>query len=48
MPKRYDQACPVARHSLVHADCGQPVQMGYYCPHCDQRVRGTTVQMQQG
>jgi DNA-binding HxlR family transcriptional regulator len=34
--------------ALVHADCGQPVQMGYYCPHCDRRVRSTTVQMQQG
>jgi DNA-binding HxlR family transcriptional regulator len=34
--------------ALVHADCEQPVQMGYYCPHCDQRVRGTAVQVQQG
>jgi DNA-binding HxlR family transcriptional regulator len=34
--------------ALVHADCGHSVQMGYYCPHCDQRVRGTAVQMQQG
>ena len=34
--------------ALVHADCGHPVQMGYYCPHCDNRVRGTAVQVQQG
>jgi hypothetical protein len=34
--------------ALVHADCGQPVQMGYYCPHCDRRVRGAAVQVQQG
>src|SRR5229473_3870232 len=23
---------------LVHTDCGQPVQVGYYCPHCGDRV----------
>ena len=34
--------------ALVHADCGHSVQMGYYCPHCDQRIRGTAVQVQQG
>jgi DNA-binding HxlR family transcriptional regulator len=32
--------------ALVHTDCGHPVQMGYYCPHCDDRVRGTSVQLQ--
>ena len=40
-----------ARHvhrqtALVHTDCGHPVQMGYYCPHCNDRVRGTSVQLQ--
>jgi DNA-binding HxlR family transcriptional regulator len=33
--------------ALVHTDCGHSVQMGYYCPHCDQRLRGTAVQVQQ-
>jgi DNA-binding HxlR family transcriptional regulator len=32
--------------ALVHMDCGQPVQMGYYCPHCNDRVRGSSVQLQ--
>ena len=32
--------------ALVHTDCGHPVQLGYYCPHCDGRVRGTSVQLQ--
>ena len=32
--------------ALVHADCGQPVRMGYYCPHCDDRVRGASVKLQ--
>jgi DNA-binding HxlR family transcriptional regulator len=32
--------------ALVHTDCGHPVQMGYYCPHCNDRVRGTSVQLQ--
>ena len=41
-----------ARHvhpetALVHTDCGEPVQIGYYCPHCGDRVRGTAVQLQQ-
>lgn len=41
-----------ARHvhdetALVHTDCGEPVQMGYYCPRCGDRVRGSAVQMQQ-
>ena len=40
-----------ARHvhpetSLVHTACGAPVQLGYYCPHCGDRVRGTAVQLQ--
>jgi DNA-binding HxlR family transcriptional regulator len=29
--------------ALVHADCGQPVQVGYYCPHCDSRVPGSAI-----
>ena len=32
---------------LVHTDCGQPVQVGYYCPHCGDRVRGPSEQLQQ-
>jgi len=40
-----------ARHAhpetaLVHTDCGKPVQMGYYCPHCGDRVQETAVQLQ--
>jgi DNA-binding HxlR family transcriptional regulator len=31
--------------ALVHMDCGHPVQLGYYCPHCEDRVRGTSVQL---
>jgi DNA-binding HxlR family transcriptional regulator len=31
--------------ALVHMDCGHPVQIGYYCPHCEGRVRGTSVQL---
>ncbi|HEY5867592.1 MAG TPA: transcriptional regulator, partial [Candidatus Tectomicrobia bacterium] len=33
--------------ALVHATCGHPVRMGYYCPHCDDRVRGASVTLQQ-
>jgi DNA-binding HxlR family transcriptional regulator len=33
--------------ALVHQDCGQPVQVGFYCRHCDRRVSGPTVQLQQ-
>jgi len=33
--------------ALVHTDCGKPVQVGYYCPHCGDRVRGSAVQLQQ-
>ena len=41
-----------ARHvypetALVHKDCGQPVQVGFYCRHCDSRVSGSAVQLQQ-
>jgi hypothetical protein len=41
-----------ARHvhdetALVHTDCGEPGQMGYYCPRYGDRVRGNAVQMQQ-
>jgi DNA-binding HxlR family transcriptional regulator len=27
--------------ALVHADCGHPVEMHYYCPRCAARVRGS-------
>ena len=33
--------------ALVHVDCGHPVRVGYYCPHCDDRVRGTSVKLQE-
>ena len=29
--------------ALVHADCGEAVQMRYYCPACKERVPGTAV-----
>jgi DNA-binding HxlR family transcriptional regulator len=31
------------RAKLVHAGCGHPVTMGYYCPDCGDRVRGAEV-----
>jgi DNA-binding HxlR family transcriptional regulator len=33
--------------TLVHTECGKAVQVGFYCPHCADRVRGTSVQLQQ-
>ena len=33
--------------TLVHVDCGHPVQMGYHCPHCSDRVKSTAVKLQQ-
>ena len=33
------------RSRLVHADCGHPVKVGYYCPDCGAAVRGTEVRM---
>lgn len=37
-----------ARHvhresALVHADCGRPVEMRYFCRHCGERVQGGAV-----
>ena len=31
---------------LVHTDCAHPVQVGYYCPHCNTRVEGPAVSLQ--
>jgi DNA-binding HxlR family transcriptional regulator len=31
--------------ALVHAECGEPVKMRYYCPECQRRVPGTAVTM---
>jgi DNA-binding HxlR family transcriptional regulator len=31
--------------ALVHAECGHPVEMGYYCPECGARVRGASVKL---
>ena len=34
----------VHRHAaLVHVDCGEAVQMRYYCPECKERVPGAAV-----
>ena len=33
------------RSRLVHAGCGQAVKLGYYCPECGERVRGTEVRL---
>jgi DNA-binding HxlR family transcriptional regulator len=30
---------------LVHAECGQAVRLGYYCPDCGKRVRGAEVSL---
>jgi len=32
--------------ALVHVDCGHPVRVGYFCSHCNDRVRGTAVKLQ--
>jgi DNA-binding HxlR family transcriptional regulator len=32
--------------AVVHEDCGYPVQVRYYCSHCDVHVRGTAVKPQ--
>jgi DNA-binding HxlR family transcriptional regulator len=31
---------------LVHAGCGHPVKMGYYCPDCGGRLRGAQVALE--
>ncbi len=31
--------------ALVHDDCEAPLQLGYWCPTCDKRVRGRTVHL---
>lgn len=31
------------RVSLVHAECGHPVELKYFCRHCADRVPGRTV-----
>ena len=38
-----------ARHvypdvALVHSECGHPVEVKYFCPHCATRVRGRAVE----
>ena len=32
--------------ALIHEDCGHPVQVAYYCSHCDAHVRGAVVKPQ--
>jgi DNA-binding HxlR family transcriptional regulator len=39
-----------ARHlhrgaSLVHDACATPLEVGYFCPHCRTRVRGSTARL---
>ena len=34
--------------ALVHADCGHAVDVGYFCPHCAGRVRGSAVSVRRG
>jgi DNA-binding HxlR family transcriptional regulator len=31
--------------ALVHDACGHPVELKYFCRHCDSRVRGATVRL---
>ncbi|HEV8585732.1 MAG TPA: helix-turn-helix domain-containing protein [Methylomirabilota bacterium] len=31
--------------ALVHDDCDAALQLGYYCPKCDKRVRGRSVHL---
>ncbi len=33
------------RSDLVHADCGHPVKLGYFCAECGGRVRGAEVRL---
>jgi DNA-binding HxlR family transcriptional regulator len=33
------------RAKLVHASCGHPVTLGYYCPDCGKRLRGAEVSL---
>lgn len=33
---------------LVHAWCGHPVRLGYYCPDCGEQVRGAEVSLRRG
>ena len=36
------------RAKLVHAGCGHPVSVGYYCPDCGEAVRGADVTVKRG
>ena len=31
--------------ALIHAECGHPVELKYFCPRCAGRVRGATVEL---
>jgi DNA-binding HxlR family transcriptional regulator len=33
------------RTALVHADCGHPVEIKYFCRRCAERVPGATVEL---
>ena len=34
--------------SLVHTDCGHPVELKYFCAHCAERVSGKSVKLARG
>jgi DNA-binding HxlR family transcriptional regulator len=34
------------RSDLVHAACGHPVKLGYFCAECGERVRGAEVRLE--
>jgi DNA-binding HxlR family transcriptional regulator len=34
--------------TLVHEVCAHPVELGYYCRHCQDRVRGSAVTLHRG
>ncbi len=31
--------------ALVHTDCQTPLEVGYFCPHCHDKVRGSQVKL---
>jgi hypothetical protein len=35
----------IGKTALVHAECGHPVEVKYFCPQCAGRVRGATVEL---
>jgi len=33
------------QRALVHVECHTPLEVGYFCPHCHGRVRGSAVKL---